>query len=293
MHYDIRLAMVSTYESAAPLARHVLRVGLRDWPGQAVLGQELLVDPAPADSAGGADFFGNLTHWITIPNQHRMMLVKMNARVAREPVAAPDAAATPAWEDVREAAGAARDLSPHAPAHFLFPSRMIALDGAITAHARESFTPRRPMLAAAASLMSRIHADFRYDAKATQVTTLPSEAFALKKGVCQDFAHVMIAGLRGLGLPARYVSGFLRTIAPPGKPKLEGADATHAWVQVWCGAEHGWLGLDPTNAIAEGEPHILIGVGRDYADVAPLDGVIVTHGGQALDVAVDVTPVSA
>jgi transglutaminase-like putative cysteine protease len=293
MLYDIRLAMVSTYETAAPLARHVLRVGLRDWPGQRLVAQELRIDPEPADNVLGADFFGNVTHWITIPNQHRIMLVKLSARVERNAAPLPEARFTPAWEEVSARAAAARDLSPHAPAHFLFQSRLVALSDEIGAYAAASFAPGRPVLEGALDLMRRMHADFAYDAEATHVTTLPAEAFALRRGVCQDFAHVMIAGLRTLGLPARYVSGFLRTIAPPGAARLEGADATHAWVQIWCGPDFGWQGLDPTNALAEADAHILIGVGRDYADVAPLDGVIVTHGAQALDVAVDVTPVAA
>ena len=123
------------------------------------------------------------------------------------------------------------------------------------------------------------------------MTTSPAEAFARRGGVCQDFAHIMIAGLRGLGLPALYVSGYIRTIPPPGKPRLAGADASHAWVAVWCGPSFGWLGLDPTNAIPEGDDHIVVARGRDYADVPPVEGVILSSGGHDLDVEVDVIPV--
>ena len=123
------------------------------------------------------------------------------------------------------------------------------------------------------------------------MTTSPADAFAKRSGVCQDFAHVMIAGLRGLGLPALYVSGYIRTIPPPGKARLAGADASHAWVSVWCGQEFGWLGLDPTNAIPVGDDHIVVALGRDYSDAAPVEGVILSSGGQKLDVAVDVIPV--
>lgn len=147
------------------------------------------------------------------------------------------------------------------------------------------------MLEAALELMHRVHDDFTYQPGATVVTTAPHEAFAAKAGVCQDFAQVMIAGLRGLGLPARYVSGYLRTILPEGQPRLEGADATHAWVEVWCGPAFGWIGLDPTNAIPAGDDHIILAVGRDYADVSPVDGVIVTSGDHILAVGVDVVPV--
>ena len=133
--------------------------------------------------------------------------------------------------------------------------------------------------------------DFRYDPKATLVSTPLSEAFENRGGVCQDFAHIMIAGMRGLGLPASYVSGYIRTIPPEGQPRLEGADASHAWVRVWCGGAAGWLGLDPTNAIQVNDDHIEIAVGRDYSDVAPLDGIILISGKQRLKVSVDVKPI--
>ena len=123
------------------------------------------------------------------------------------------------------------------------------------------------------------------------MTTSPAEAFARRRGVCQDFAHVMIAGLRGLGLPALYVSGYIRTIPPPGKPRLAGADASHAWVALWCGPAFGWLGLDPTNAFAVGDDHIVVARGRDYSDVPPVEGVILSSGGHKLEVEVDVIPV--
>jgi transglutaminase-like putative cysteine protease len=136
-----------------------------------------------------------------------------------------------------------------------------------------------------------IHRDFAYDRKATRVDTLATEAFALKRGVCQDFAHVMIAGLRGVGIPAGYVSGFLRTIPPKGKPRLEGADAMHAWVRAWCGQGAGWLEFDPTNAMAAGPDHIVIGYGRDYADISPIVGMLKTSGGHEATQSVDVVRV--
>ena len=145
--------------------------------------------------------------------------------------------------------------------------------------------------AAALDLCLAIHADFRYDREATKVDTGPVEAFGLKRGVCQDFAHVMIAGLRGAGIPAGYVSGFLRTIPPKGKPRLEGADAMHAWVRVWCGQHAGWLEFDPTNAMLAGPDHITIGHGRDYSDVSPIVGVLRTSGQHHAKQSVDVVRV--
>src|SRR5262249_52446141 len=159
------------------------------------------------------------------------------------------------------------------PAHHLFPSRLVPLDPEIRAYAAESFPARRPLLDGAIDLARRIKADFRYQPGATTVSTTPPMAFALRPGVCQDFAHIMICGLRSLGLPGAYVSGYLRT-ARPGTARLEGADAMHAWVLVWAGEAAGWHGLDPTNAIAAGDDHIVLAVGRDYADIAPIAGVV-------------------
>jgi transglutaminase-like putative cysteine protease len=154
-----------------------------------------------------------------------------------------------------------------------------------------SFAPGTGILAGSVDLMHRIRRDFKYDPKATVISTPLKEVFEKRHGVCQDFAHVMIAGLRGLGLPAAYVSGYLRTIPPPGKPRLQGADATHAWVSVWCGAELGWVGFDPTNDIMIENDHIVLAVGRDFSDVSPVDGIIAGSRKQKLGVAVDVLPV--
>jgi transglutaminase-like putative cysteine protease len=175
--------------------------------------------------------------------------------------------------------------------HYLFPSRQVSLDPEIRTYAAESFPARRPVLDGALDLMRRIKADFVYEPGTTTVQTTPPMAFALRRGVCQDFAHIMISGLRGLGLPAAYVSGYLRTIPPPGRERLEGADAMHAWVLVWCGGDVGWFGLDPTNAVPARDDHVVLAIGRDYADVAPVGGVIFAAGGQRLEVSVTVTPV--
>jgi transglutaminase-like putative cysteine protease len=158
----------------------------------------------------------------------------------------------------------------------------------VTAYAATSFPPGAAVLAGAADLMHRIRNQFRYDPKATVISTPLAEVFEKRHGVCQDFAHLMIAGLRGLGLPAAYVSGYLRTIPPPGKPRLQGADATHAWVSLWCGAELGWIGFDPTNDLLVENDHIELAVGRDFSDVSPVDGIIVGSPKQKLGVAVDV-----
>jgi transglutaminase-like putative cysteine protease len=177
------------------------------------------------------------------------------------------------------------------PAHFLFPSRMISLDPEISDYTRESFPPGRPILDASIELMNRLKSDMTYEIGATTVTTMPPMSFALRRGVCQDFAHIMISGLRGIGLAAAYVSGYLRTAPRADATRLQGADAMHAWALVWCESQVGWVGLDPTNAILASDEHIVLALGRDYTDVAPIDGVIVGSGGQRIDVGVSVTPV--
>jgi transglutaminase-like putative cysteine protease len=291
MIYDIRQVTTYHYASHVAYARHVLRLTPIDRPGQRVHATALDVEPAPMERREGSDFFGNRMTWIELDKPHDMLSVRVAARVAVKRDAALAVETTPPWEEVRAVAFASLDLSPNSPTHYLFASRQVSLDPEIRAYAAESFSPGRLLLDAAVELMKRIKADFVYEIGATTASTTPPMSFALRRGVCQDFAHIMISGMRGLGLPAAYVSGYLRTGHSPDEDELTGADAMHAWVLVWCGEEAGWVGLDPTNAILAGDDHIVLAIGRDYADVAPIDGVIFASGGQRLAVSVSVTPV--
>jgi transglutaminase-like putative cysteine protease len=290
MIYDVRQTTTYTYASKVAYAHHVLRLTPIDRARQRVQAAALDIIPAPVGRREGRDFFGNRLTWVDLGAPHDRMVIKVAARIVVDdlPETSPDA--TPPWEAVRDEVFAATDIGPTSPAHFLFASRQVTLDPEIRDYARESFSPGRPVLAAALDLMRRIKQDFTYEIGATTVSTTPPMSFALRRGVCQDFAHIMISGLRGIGLPAAYVSGYLRTgnIAAPG---LLGADAMHAWVWVWCGEAAGWFGLDPTNALVAGDDHVVVAIGRDYSDVAPIDGVVFAAGGQRLDVAVSVTPV--
>jgi transglutaminase-like putative cysteine protease len=288
--YDVRQTTTCAYASPVAHARHVLRLTPIPRSGQRVHLAALQIMPEPTLRREGQDFFGNRLTWIEIEEPHRTLTVKLAARVSVDAAAELDANATPTWEAVREEAFATSDIGLHSPAHFLFPSRMVSLDPEIRDYTRESFPPGRPVLDAAVELMNRLKGDITYDTGATTVTTMPPMSFALRRGVCQDFAHIMISGLRGIGLPAAYVSGYLRTMPRSDPTRLQGADAMHAWVLVWCGAETGWIGLDPTNAVIASDQHVVLAVGRDYTDVAPMDGVIVGSGGQEIDVAVNVTP---
>jgi transglutaminase-like putative cysteine protease len=288
--YDIRQATTYRYASSVAHARHVLRLTPIDRSGQRVHAAALDIEPAPMARREGHDFFGNRMTWVELDRPHDMLSVRVAARVAVKTEAVPGADTTPPWEQIRDAAFAAVDLSPNSPAHYVFASRQVSLDPEIRAYAAESFSAERPVLSAAVELMRRIKADFVYEIGATTASTTPPMSFALRRGVCQDFAHIMISGMRGLGLPAAYVSGYLRTAQSPREDKLTGADAMHAWVLAWCGAEAGWCGLDPTNGIFAGDDHVVLAIGRDYADVAPIDGVIFASGGQRLEVSVSVTP---
>jgi transglutaminase-like putative cysteine protease len=291
MIYDVRQETVYHYASPVAYARHVVRLGLIDRSDQRVIAAALDFTPAPVDRREGEDFFGNRVTWIALDQPHDSLIVKVAARVAVDRVVpvAPDA--TPAWEDVRTEAFASDDLSPNSPAHFLFPSRQISLDPEIRDYAAASFAPGRAILDGAIDLMQRIKAEFVYEVGATTASTTPRMSFALRRGVCQDFSHIMISGMRSLGLPTAYVSGYLRTVQSPSEVKLAGADAMHAWVLAWCGADAGWIGLDPTNGILAGNDHVVLAIGRDYADVAPMDGVVFASGSQRLEVSVSVIPV--
>jgi transglutaminase-like putative cysteine protease len=290
MIYDIRQTTSYAYASTVVHARHALRLMPARRDGQRVHAAVLDIEPKPARMTETLDFFGNRLTAIELAEPHARLTMKLSARIAVEVPPPLDPEKTPAWEEVRALAFGSADLGAESPVHYLYPSRQISLDPEIRDYTRTSFTPGRPVLSAAIDLMRRIKHDFTYEVGATTVTTTPSMSFALRRGVCQDFAHIMIAGLRGLGLPAAYVSGYLRTVPREGAKRLEGADAMHAWVMVWCG-EPGWRALDPTNALVVADDHIALTVGRDYADVAPIDGVVVSSGGQNLKVAVDVIPV--
>ncbi|WP_371348638.1 transglutaminase N-terminal domain-containing protein [Ancylobacter sp. IITR112] len=290
MKYDIHQSTAYSYASSVPVARHVVRMVPVERANQRVVASHFTVEPEPAEWTETRDFFGNKVVHIRIETPHRSFVVKTRARVEVEAPREVPAQAGPSWEATREAANGSLDLSAQSPAHFLFPSPAVPLSPAITDWTATSFPPDRPMLDACIELMQRIHAEFTYDPRATDVSTPPLEAFEMRAGVCQDFAHIMIAGLRGLGLPAAYVSGFLRTEPPPGKERLQGADATHAWVAVWCGEAIGWQGLDPTNALTVATDHVVLAVGRDYTDVAPIGGVVFGSGRQKLKVEVDVIP---
>jgi transglutaminase-like putative cysteine protease len=286
--YDIRHVTSYSYESPVNFARCSLRLEPGSGGGQELFSHTLDIRPRPTERNVRRDFFGTLTESILIERPHRNLRIDSRSRVSVSRSAPGRGAQSRPWENVRDLALEATSLGPVSPIGYVFASPLVPLLATITSYASASFAGERGILAGAVDLMHRIRSDFRYDPKATVISTPLHEVFEKRHGVCQDFAHVMIAGLRGLGLPAAYVSGYLRTIPPPGRPRLQGADATHAWVSVWCGEGLGWIGFDPTNDILVENDHIVLAVGRDFSDVSPVDGIIVGSRKQKLNVAVDV-----
>lgn len=291
MIYDIRHCTTYSYGKTVRFARCTLRLALAEGADQRVTAPTMKLIPTPQRISTHIGPFGEHVTTATIDTPHHEMIVLATARVDVRRPALPQPLMGPRWAAVRSAAFGASTLAIGAAAHALYPTAMTPIEPKITDYAAASFSPDRPILDAAFDLASRIKADFSYDPEATDVSTPAIEAFTARHGVCQDFAHIMIAGLRGLGLPAAYVSGYIRTLPPPGKQRLQGADATHAWVSLWCGPALGWIGFDPTNALLVANEHIVLAVGRDYADVAPIGGIILGPGRQKISVAVDVVPI--
>ncbi|MGE0286524.1 MAG: transglutaminase N-terminal domain-containing protein [Bradyrhizobium sp.] len=291
MIYDIRHLTSYSYESPVSFARCSLRLEPKNGDGQQLISHAIEIRPRPAERSIRRDFYGTPTENVLIETAHRNLRIDSRSRVVVERRILDRAAGSPPWEQVRDLAFAAASLAPSSPVGYVFASKLVPVLPPVTAYAASSFPPGGSILAGAADLMRRIRNEFRYDPKATAISTPLAEVFQKRHGVCQDFAHVMIAGLRGIGLPAAYVSGYIRTIPPPGKARMQGADATHAWVAVWCGSDIGWADFDPTNDLMVANDHIVLAMGRDFSDVSPVDGVIVGSHQQKLRVEVDVVPV--
>lgn len=292
MIYDVSHRTTYAYGQTVSISHHLLHLVPRPVPGQRCLRHSLVVEPAPAIREDGVDYFGNPVSFVTIQDRHQQLVVHAASTIEVTAPAHPAPPSTPAWETVSPALAA--DPSPEALAtiQHAFDSPRTRAGEAVTGFARASFAPARPMLEAALDLTHRIFTGFKYDGTATKVSTPVDEVMTLRRGVCQDFAHLEIACLRALGLPARYVSGYLMTHPAPGKEKLVGADASHAWLSVWVPG-HGWVDLDPTNDVIPGDEHITVAWGRDYGDVSPVNGVVIGGGEHRVDVAVDVAPRAA
>ena len=277
------------YSARVELAHHIAHLTPQSAPNQDVDEYELTIDPAPNDVRSGTDSFGNVRSYFSIYAAHERLHVEAASRLRlRDRHPQLDCSASPDWEAVRDSLQY-RATQAYVPAsEFVFPSPYVPRNRALANYALASFAPGRPLLEAAIELMHRIHADFRYAPASTEVSTPVLEAFRARTGVCQDFSHVMIGCLRSIGVPARYVSGYLLTETATDRPRPIGADASHAWVSVFCPV-NGWVDLDSTNDVIPRANHVTVALGRDYGDVTPLRGVIRGGGDHTLEVAVRVT----
>jgi transglutaminase-like putative cysteine protease len=291
MRFDIRLRITHDYPGAAGTGRHRIRVMPADLPGrQRLLQRHLLVTPAPAETGTMPDFFGNAATLVVHDAPHGQMSIAMRAQVEVLERSG-DLDVSAALNDLPAEIDTVHTLAADAPHHFLGPSPRVPADDGMAAYAAALTVPRMTARGAVEALGRALHGDMTFDPRATTVDTRAADAFAARRGVCQDFTHIMIACLRSLGIPAGYVSGYLRTEPPPGQPRLEGADAMHAWVRAWCGSDTGWVEYDPTNAVFPGQDHIVVAVGRDYDDIAPVQGILRTSGPNLVSQSVDVIPV--
>jgi len=278
------------YGETVTTSQHVAYLRPRPLPNQEVALSVLDVDPVPARVTRRTDYFGNEVDHLSILRPHTELRVTGRSLVAvTAPARAADLLASPPWEEVRDANVYRMGSPTGEAAQFAFRSPQAPRDLELGEFARPSFPTGRPFAAAAADLMHRIHREFRFDPRATTVATPLKRVLAKRRGVCQDFAHLQIASLRSLGLPARYVSGYLLTDPPPGRERLVGADASHAWVSIAC-PTLGWLDLDPTNDVLPTDGHITLAWGRDFGDVSPLRGVILGGAEHEVHVGVSVTP---
>jgi transglutaminase-like putative cysteine protease len=290
--YD--LAHVTTYSYAAPVARsqHLLRLEPRTTATQRCLGLQITIDPKPSERHTSTDYFGNPTVYANLDQPHDQLVVGARGRVgvAGDNRLLPEPG--PAWEQVRDRAAADRSPAGLEVYQYVFDSPMAGMSDAMRAYAEPSFAPGRPLLAAVEELNQRIYDEFTYDPTATTMATPVGQALAQRAGVCQDFAHVMLGCLRSMGLPARYMSGYVRPDTGAGEPTVRGAGASHAWVAVYL-QEVGWVEYDPTNQALPGRmrtDHITLAWGRDYSDVAPVEGIALGGGEHEVSVRVTVSP---
>jgi len=286
--YDVSHRTTFKYAAMVDISQHMLHLAPRASPKQIVHRHALLVEPTPTVSKDSWDYFGNASTYLTVEQPHDTLTISSHARIEiSDAFAPPDPESTIPWDRMAESLAAAK--STLEIQQFQFESPFTHSTSALE-YARPSFPPGRPLLAAAADLTHRIFSDFKYEGGVTDIYTPVDHVMKERRGVCQDFAHLQLACLRALGLPARYVSGYLLTHPPEGEEKLVGSDASHAWLSIWTPG-HSWIDLDPTNDLLPTNEHITVAWGRDYGDVSPVSGMVGGGGAQKVDVAVDVRPV--
>jgi transglutaminase-like putative cysteine protease len=292
MIFEISHKTFYRYSAPVALSHHLVHLSPRLHDRQRTFRYSLLIEPAPASRCDLIDYFGNPISILAIEQSHTELLLHARGMIEVLPPAPRDLQRTSPWERIAGALCRVAGPLDLGVTQYVCPSRWAPRLREALDYARPSFPKGRPALEGVLDLTRRIHHDFVYDPRATDVTTEVGEVLRLGRGVCQDFAHLEIACLRALGLPARYVSGYMLTRPPEGQQKLVGADASHAWISAWA-PETGWVDFDPTNNMTPGEEHISVAFGRDYNDVSPISGVLLGGGRHSVDVAVDVAQVGS
>jgi transglutaminase-like putative cysteine protease len=289
-----RIVHMTKYSGDEPasVAHNEARLRPRSLPHQVCHVHDLQVSPTPSTRSNRTDYFGNSVCEFSFNQGYAELEISAVSDVSVSSRAPAAAHASPPWDTVAERLHAQVSETDLAAFEFVFDSPRVQTFAAVAEYARTSFAAGRPILDSLADLMARLHGDFTYDPKATTVTTPVEEVFELRRGVCQDFAHLGIAAVRSMGLAARYVSGYLQTRPPPGKPRLIGSDASHAWLSVYCGPL-GWVEIDPTNNLFPDLEHITLAWGRDYGDLPPIRGVFIGGGRNRHTVSVDVSPIES
>ncbi|MDR3636942.1 MAG: transglutaminase family protein [Isosphaeraceae bacterium] len=289
MIYHVTHETSYAYSSTVSMSHNIVHLAARSYARQTRLRHDLQVSVSPAVSAAQTDYFGNLMTFMTVQEPHRRLHLRAVNEVNVHPEPPPAAEHTMPWDTARDVLRSERSPEMLDAYEFAFDSPSVRCTPELADYAAPSFAPGRPLLDSVLDLTNRIHTEFRYDPNATTTATPLSEVLELRRGVCQDFAHLEIGCLRSLGLAARYVSGYLLTSPPPGRPRLIGADASHAWIAVYL-PQHGWIEVDPTNNLLPDDKHIVLAWGRDYDDVSPIKGVILGGGHHSVAVAVNVVP---
>ena len=292
MLYDVRHETRFRYGSAVSLSHQLLKLHPRRSNRQNVISSALEITPHATARRTWVDYFGNEAEFLTVQEAHRELIITNTSQVEVLPGMNIMLDFSPAWEVVAQTMQTPTNSEALGASQYCFESPHVEIHADLREFALATFEPGRPLLEAAMVLTSRIYADFTYQGGVTDVSTPVRRVLELRKGVCQDFAHFEIACLRAIGLPARYVSGYLMTHRADGRPRLQGADESHAWLSVWC-PELGWVDFDPTNNLIPNLEHITVAWGRDYSDVSPVSGFIFGGGKHEVRVAVDVTPTTA
>lgn len=286
MIYRVRHTTTYVYTKPVDLAAQLMHLRPLMTPWQTILEEQLHLEPGDGRLVDRIDHFGNRITWLFFDKAHTKFEVVSESVVDVQAQPYPEPESTPPWEMVRDAAlvGGGEDGK---ASEFRFESPRVGLLPAARAYVSTSFTPGRPIMSALVDLNDRMFRDFKFKSGVTTIATPIAQVLERREGVCQDFTHLMLSGLRGMGLPARYTSGYIRTKPAPGQVRRLGSDQSHAWVGGWLGPGNGWVGLDPTNGVLVGEEHVLLAVGRDFSDISPLRGMILGGGQHTLRVGVD------